>query len=175
MPLKTINTMKHDDIPVSDLGLQWLCWWLVACLTPSHQLNQCWLSGGWPFGITLKYIFNLITEFCFKKMLLKWRLKNTGHFVQGQMGYQPVWCWARDISGELSQYRSCWCPGAARSQGISSHGIVCTFLVVHEEEFQIPVSSRCWDVITIAYIISITTGIIVLIKTLYVLFFSERT
>ena len=37
--------MKH--IPTSELGHNWMWWWLGTCLVPSYYLNQQWLIANW--------------------------------------------------------------------------------------------------------------------------------
>ena len=42
-------------IYVSELGQHWLRYWLVACLAPSHYLNQCWNIVNWTLRNKLQW------------------------------------------------------------------------------------------------------------------------
>ena len=53
-----------------DLG-HWFMQWLVACLAPSHYLNQCWLIVSWTLRNKLEWSFNRIQTIFIKKMRLK--------------------------------------------------------------------------------------------------------
>ena len=70
---------------VSKLGHHCFRWWLVACSTPSHHLNQCWIIGS--LGTNLSEILFEIHAFSFKKMHLERSSGNSGHFVSASM------CW----------------------------------------------------------------------------------
>ena len=83
---------------VSELGHHWFRWWLVACLVPSHYLNQCWFIVNWTSGNKFQWNFNrniiiVNQENAFGNVVCH----NGGHFVQGEMSYllwpnDPMWC-----------------------------------------------------------------------------------
>ena len=45
-------------ICVSELGHHWFRWWLVACLVPSHYLNQCWVIVIWTIRNEIQWDIN---------------------------------------------------------------------------------------------------------------------
>ena len=49
---------RVTHICIGNLGRHWLRLWLVACLAPSHYLNQCWNIVNWTLRNKLQWNFN---------------------------------------------------------------------------------------------------------------------
>ena len=45
-------------ICISESSQHWFRYWLVACMAPSHYLNQCWLIVNWTLRNKLQWNFN---------------------------------------------------------------------------------------------------------------------
>ena len=62
-----INKLFHEpltrlpqvsQICVDELCQHWFRWWLVTCLVPSHNLNQCWFIVNWTYRNKFQLNFN---------------------------------------------------------------------------------------------------------------------
>ena len=104
---------------------------VMACRGQSITWTNADLLSIWPLGTNFSEIWIEIQNFLSTKMHLnvssaKWR-----PFCPGGDELTPVrkddywfilWCWNRNIRGELGQFHCCWWPGSLRRQVISNHG-----------------------------------------------------
>ena len=72
-------------ICVSELGQRWFRYWLVAYSALSHYLNQFWVVVNGALEQSSVKFWSKYKTFHIRKCIWKYRLRNGGHFVQGEM------------------------------------------------------------------------------------------
>ena len=81
------NAKSVSLLCVGELGQHWFRQWPVACLAPSHYLNQCWII----VNLTIRNFSEILIEiqtFSFKKMHLKMSSAIFPPNCPGEMSYK---------------------------------------------------------------------------------------
>ena len=103
-----------SHICISESGQHWFRWWLLVYSVLSHYLNRCWVMVNRTLNIFFSFTKKCIWT-CWK-----YRLRNGGHFVQGEMSWNncstdSIADWANQ--GWVSSGRNLFLPGHPEKSG----------------------------------------------------------